>query len=38
MHNLYYYQKLMKDLRGAISAGTVAEFTAALRRRYAEAS
>jgi queuine tRNA-ribosyltransferase len=36
MHNLHYYQKLMRDLRGAIRAGNVVEFTAALRRQYAK--
>jgi queuine tRNA-ribosyltransferase len=35
MHNLHYYQKLMKDLRAAIAAGTQVEYTAALRRTYA---
>jgi queuine tRNA-ribosyltransferase len=35
MHNLHYYQKLMKDLRAAIAAGTLVEYTAALRRTYA---
>ncbi|MBW9263995.1 MAG: tRNA guanosine(34) transglycosylase Tgt [Candidatus Thiodiazotropha sp. (ex. Lucinisca nassula)] len=27
IHNLYYYQKLMRDLRGAIENGTLQEFT-----------
>jgi queuine tRNA-ribosyltransferase len=35
MHNLHYYQQLMKDIRAAIGAGTLADFTAALRRTYA---
>ena len=35
MHNLHYYQKLMKELRAAIAAGTLVEYTAALRRTYA---
>ena len=35
MHNLHYYQKLMNDIRAAIGSGTLAEFTAALRRQYA---
>ena len=35
MHNLYYYQKLMKDIRAAIAAGTLADYTAALRETYA---
>jgi queuine tRNA-ribosyltransferase len=34
MHNLHYYQQLMRNLRGAIVAGNVEEFTAALRRQY----
>jgi queuine tRNA-ribosyltransferase len=37
MHNLHYYQNLMKDIRKAIGAGTLVEFVAALRRRYARA-
>ena len=35
MHNLHYYQNLMKDIRVAIVAGSLDEFTAALRRTYA---
>ena len=35
MHNLHYYQKLMKDIREAIANGTLAGFTAALRQQYA---
>ena len=35
IHNLYYYQKLMSDLREAIAAGTLAGFVADLRARYA---
>ena len=35
MHNLHYYQKLMKDIRAAIAAGTLADYTASLRRAYA---
>ena len=35
MHNLYYYQKLMRGLRAAIDAGTVPELVAALRAAYA---
>jgi queuine tRNA-ribosyltransferase len=27
IHNLYYYQKLMRDLRGAIESGTLQAFT-----------
>ncbi|MGB5688261.1 MAG: tRNA guanosine(34) transglycosylase Tgt, partial [Woeseiaceae bacterium] len=34
IHNLYYYQSLMKDIRAAIRAGTLAEFTADLRAKY----
>ncbi len=35
LHNLHYYQKLMIDLRIAIGAGSVQDFVADLRRRYA---
>ena len=35
MHNLHYYQNLMKNIRRAIVAGTLVEFTAALRQQYA---
>ena len=35
MHNLHYYQQLMKSIREVIVAGTLPEFTAALRARYA---
>ena len=35
LHNLYYYQKLMKDLRAAIATGTMSDFAAALRSTYA---
>ena len=31
IHNLYYYQMLMRDIREAISAGRLTEFVAALR-------
>ena len=34
IHNLHYYQKLMRDIRAAISAGTLPEFTVALRSTY----
>ncbi|MEW8508881.1 MAG: tRNA guanosine(34) transglycosylase Tgt, partial [Candidatus Thiodiazotropha sp.] len=27
IHNLYYYQKLMRELRGAIESGRLGEFT-----------
>ena len=37
LHNLQYYQDLMKDLRRAIAAGTLSAFTADLRRRYDQA-
>jgi queuine tRNA-ribosyltransferase len=33
-HNLYFYQQLMADLRGAIAEGKLAIFTAEFRRRY----
>jgi queuine tRNA-ribosyltransferase len=35
MHNLHYYQNLMKRIRKAIVAGTLVEFVASLRRQYA---
>ncbi len=35
IHNLHYYQSLMKQLRDAIVAGNLEEFTAALRQQYA---
>ena len=35
LHNLYYYQQLMKKLRAAIDAGTVAEVVSELRAAYA---
>jgi queuine tRNA-ribosyltransferase len=35
MHNLYYYQKLMTDLRAAIDAGTLPSVVASLRDAYA---
>ena len=34
IHNLHYYQKLMSDIRAAIEAGKLADFTAGLRTRY----
>ncbi|MEJ2128649.1 MAG: tRNA guanosine(34) transglycosylase Tgt [Woeseiaceae bacterium] len=34
LHNLYYYQKLMDSLRGAIKDGTLPTFVAALRETY----
>ena len=34
MHNLHYYQNLMKQIRKAIVAGTLVEFVATLRRQY----
>ncbi len=36
MHNLYYYQQLMKDLHEAIQAGTLDDKLAELRTIYAE--
>lgn len=33
LHNLYYYQQLMRDLRNAIEAGTLAGFTTAFARQ-----
>lgn len=38
LHNLHYYQQLMASLRSAIKSGTLAEFTADLKRRYAESN
>jgi queuine tRNA-ribosyltransferase len=35
IHNLHYYQKLMRGLRDAIESRTVTEFVAGLRARYA---
>ena len=35
IHNLHYYQSLMKSIRDAIAAGTLAEFVADLKSRYA---
>jgi len=34
LHNLHYYQKLMRNLREAVGAGSVTDFVADLRRRY----
>jgi len=36
IHNLYYYQKLMKEIRGAIVAGSLASLAADLTARYRE--
>ncbi len=35
LHNLHYYQKLMRDIRDAIDAGTLADLVAKLRSAYA---
>ncbi|MDH3265647.1 MAG: tRNA guanosine(34) transglycosylase Tgt [Gammaproteobacteria bacterium] len=35
IHNLHYYQKLMRDLRDAIAAGSLPELVLALRAQYA---
>jgi queuine tRNA-ribosyltransferase len=35
LHNLHYYQKLMSDLRAAIDAGTLPDYVASVRARYA---
>jgi len=35
LHNLHYYQKLMKNLRQSVNAGSVAEFVTGLRATYA---
>jgi queuine tRNA-ribosyltransferase len=34
IHNLHYYQRLMRDIRGAIGGGTLPEFAAGLRLAY----
>ncbi len=34
IHNLHYYQKLMRDIRAAIAAGTMPEFARELRAAY----
>ena len=34
LHNLHYYQQLMRELRAAIESGTVASYVAALRDTY----
>ena len=34
LHNLHYYQKLMKNLRAAVVAGSLPEFVADIRARY----
>jgi len=36
MHNLHYYQRLMRNIREAIAAGTLAEFVAEVRATYAD--
>ncbi len=36
IHNLHYYQQLMRDIRAAIRAGTLAELTAGLRETFAK--
>jgi queuine tRNA-ribosyltransferase len=36
LHNLYYYQELMRDLRAAIGAGRLAGFTAEMGKMSAE--
>jgi queuine tRNA-ribosyltransferase len=38
IHNLYYYQKLMRDLRAAIEAGELSRFVAGLRSSYKESA
>ncbi|MDJ0711018.1 MAG: tRNA guanosine(34) transglycosylase Tgt [Woeseiaceae bacterium] len=35
LHNLHYYQQLMRDIRAAVAAGTLPEFIAGLRKTYA---
>ena len=36
LHNLHYYQKLMKELRAAIGDGTLAQYTSALKDAYTD--
>ena len=36
IHNLHYYQQLMRDIRAAISAGTLPDLAARLRSAYAK--
>ena len=38
VHNLYYYQQLMKQLRAAIDAGSLAQMTAEIRSAYSTES
>jgi queuine tRNA-ribosyltransferase len=35
LHNLHYYQRLMKELRAAIGEGTLSQYTATLKEAYA---
>ncbi len=35
IHNLHYYQRLMRDIRGAVRSGTLPEFAIGLRSVYA---
>ncbi|MBT8082027.1 MAG: tRNA guanosine(34) transglycosylase Tgt [Gammaproteobacteria bacterium] len=35
IHNLHYYQQLMRDIRAAVASGALVELAAALRRIYA---
>ena len=37
VHNLHYYQQLMRDIRTAIAAGTLREFCTGMRAAYAQA-
>ena len=37
IHNLHYYQKLMRDIRAAITSDSLADFTANLRASYEKA-
>lgn len=36
IHNLHYYHNLMRNMRMAIQAGTLADFIAELRAKYAD--
>jgi len=37
IHNLFFYQRLMEDMRKAIGSGTLGEFVADLKSRYGDA-
>jgi queuine tRNA-ribosyltransferase len=37
IHNLHYYQRLMRNLRAAVEHDTLAEFVRDLQEKYAQA-